>query len=601
VRRDDRPVLEALPMQPLLQETTAFTDAARLAPALRAELEQLAAATDSLADRSERFWGLLRKQLGQPLLPDLLRGIVVLARAGQPAGARLLAALLDVHAPGAELVARIHRFDSSRRLGALLARGAGTEPRHAWLRRLGDTVALCQGRAPELPAAPSRSNRPADAEPFPLLRRWLEHLLATLVRHGDLGDEDKELLVALARLEVDAYEERVGRAASEVNPYLASAVSRLLPLLSQADGEIRAMREFIASLEAGRAGVAFRRRRPRLSEALAPGEREQLLRALEGQPDLAELGGLLRGVERTAIPMRRLAGAAARMMALAGLLREHGLRRTDLDLVSALATVQRFEQDGEMRLPVGSDLAATVAELLARRMSRQAPAEEAVALPAGLGEPTPAAALPLGEGGAAAAFIAEARGAPTAGPDEGPSAGSSRLAGWPLDGFRLEEDLLILRVPLEGRADRIWRDDLPATEAASLTAEAEGKELDTAALKRLVLANLDNVSVTLGFLRNAKVTAIPGLVATIVARCRSSRVLELIATDRSLYTGYANKDVPRALIASPCNIPVKTLTKFVHVKYVNKIDLQRMAKDKTGIRREVIKEIQDYLDTLGGS
>ena len=133
--------------------------------------------------------------------------------------------------------------------------------------------------------------------------------------------------------------------------------------------------------------------------------------------------------------------------------------------------------------------------------------------------------------------------------------------------------------------------------------EADGRkqQLDTAALKRLVLANLDNVSVTLGFLRNAKVVAIPGLVALIVARCRTVRILELIASDRTLYSGFANKDVPRSLLLCPCNIPVKSLTKFIHAKYVNKIDLQRMAKDKTGVRREVIKEIEAYLDTLGGS
>jgi hypothetical protein len=129
-------------------------------------------------------------------------------------------------------------------------------------------------------------------------------------------------------------------------------------------------------------------------------------------------------------------------------------------------------------------------------------------------------------------------------------------------------------------------------------ARADEEDATAAELKRLVLANLDNVSVTLGFLQNARVIAIPGLVASIATRCRSLRVLDVIATDRRLHSGFANKEVPRALLLTPCNIPVKTLVKFIHVKYVSKVDLQRMAKDKTGMRREVIKEIERYLASL---
>ena len=602
---NERPVLEALPIQPLLQEAAPPTDRSRLPAALRAELEQMAVATDSLAGRSNLLWTHLRKQIGRAELNETLGGIAALARAGEPAGARLLAALLDVHAPGAELVARIHRFDSCRRLRAELRAGEATPELRAWQNRLNDVAAACARRAGELPPGASGDRRsPRDEPPLPLLRRWLEHLLASLARHGDLSGEDKDLLVALARVEVDAYEERVGRAASRVNPYLAAAVSRLLPLLGQADSEIRAMREFMASLEAGRAGAAFRRRRPRMDEVLASGEREQLVRGLVGQPGLGELTTLLHGLTRRPIPVRRLAGAAARLMALGALLRERKLRRTELDLLTAVATAQTFERDGEMHLPVGSDLAAAIAEILAWRTQNVpagerdlaatgAPGRGAVAL----GPPPAAAALPLGEGAAAAAFIAGID-APAPGAEPAPAAAAGGTAGWPLDGYRLEEGELVLRVPFDGRADRLWRDDLPVV--APPEAAAAAAALDTAALKRLVLANLDNVSVTLGFLRNGKVTSIPGLVATVVARCRTGRVLELIASDRSLYTGYANKDVPRALLASPCNIAVKSLVKFIHVKYVNKIDLQRMAKDKTGIRREVGKEIQAYLDTLGG-
>lgn len=604
--REARAALEALPVQPLLQESPVVVGV-RLDPALRAELEGLAGATDSVADRSDRLWHVLRKRLGQPEVPELLRGVMLLARAGDPAGARLLAALLDVHAPGAEMIARIHRFDSTRRLHASDRAGSrGAAAPAAWRRRFDEVVAICAGRADELPGGtPDHVPGPRGEPPLPLLRRWLEHLLADLARHGDLEPRGVELLLALSRLEVDAYEERVSRAAGAVNPYLASAVSRVLPLLGQADSEVRAMREFIHSIEAGRAGVAFRRRLPRLHEALSPDERGALLRSLEGRSELSEMLSLLRGIERNPVPMRRLAGAAARLMALGAHLRARGLRRTDLDLLTAVGLAQRYERDGEVHLPLGTDLAATVSELLAIAcggvLDGDDPAAEPMMVGTVLAGPAALPALPLGDAEAAAALLnaglPPAAGA--AGAHAAPGAGES-LA-WSLDGFRLGEGELLLRVPQEGRADRPWRHDLPVSTADEIDPETLAAVLDPTALKRLVLANLDNVSVTTGFLRNARVTAIPGMVAAIVTRCRTARVLDVIASDRNLYSGFANKDVPRALLLSPCNIPVKSLAKFIHVKFVHRIDLQRMAKDRTGIRREVIKEIQSYLDTLGGN
>ncbi|MHB8080349.1 MAG: hypothetical protein ACYDIE_13980 [Candidatus Krumholzibacteriia bacterium] len=605
--REARAALEALPVQPLLQESPA-APGVRLEPALRAELEALAGATDSVADRSDRLWHVLRKRLGQPEVPELLRGVVMLVRAGEPAGARLLAALLDVHAPGAEMIARIHRFDSTRRLHAgELAGSRGTAPPALWRRRLEEVTATCAARADELPGgAPPDVPGPRGTPPLPLLRRWLEHLLAELARHGDLEPRGVELLLALSRLEVDAYEERVSRAAGAVNPYLASAVSRLLPLLGQADSEVRAMREFIHSIEAGRAGVAFRRRLPRLHEALSPDERGTLLRSLEGRPELVDLLQVLRGIERNPVPMRRLAGAAGRLMALGAHLRARGLRRTDLDLLTAVGLAQRYERDGEVHLPLGADLAATVSELLAIArggvVDGDGPAAGRTAGPvpasAMLAGPAPQPALPLGDAEAAALLIGA--GGPAAAGGE-PASGAGGPLAWALDGFRLGEGELLLRVPQEGRADRPWRHDLPVPAVDAIDPATLADALDPTALKRLVLANLDNVSVTTGFLRNARVTAIPGMVAAIVTRCRTARVLDVIANDRNLYSGFANKDVPRALLLSPCNIPVKSLSKFIHVKYVHRIDLQRMAKDRTGIRREVMKEIQSYLATLGGN
>ena len=114
----------------------------------------------------------------------------------------------------------------------------------------------------------------------------------------------------------------------------------------------------------------------------------------------------------------------------------------------------------------------------------------------------------------------------------------------------------------------------------------------------MVMNNVGSVSILLGFLRNPKVTSIPGLVGEVVRRTRSARILEVIMNDRALTSGHANKDVPRALIESPVNVSVNTLRRFIHVKYVSKTDLRRLAKDKARLRKEVCREIEKYLESL---
>jgi hypothetical protein len=112
------------------------------------------------------------------------------------------------------------------------------------------------------------------------------------------------------------------------------------------------------------------------------------------------------------------------------------------------------------------------------------------------------------------------------------------------------------------------------------------------------MTNLQSISVLLGFLRNPKVVAIPGLVEEVVHRTRNPKVIETIAMVRILHTGFANRTVPLACLRSPVNIPISVLRKFMHVKYVSKVDLKRLALDKAGIRKEVGREIQKYLSSL---
>ena len=136
---------------------------------------------------------------------------------------------------------------------------------------------------------------------------------------------------------------------------------------------------------------------------------------------------------------------------------------------------------------------------------------------------------------------------------------------------------------------------VPVRDDDAIEAEEKG---DEETVKDLVLSNLNNTSVLLGLLKNQKVVNTPGVVALVAQRCRNMRVMDVICTTRNLHSGFANKDVPMALLKSPMNIPIKTLRKFVSVRFVGKLDLKRMSKDRSSVRRDVANEIETYLKTL---
>jgi hypothetical protein len=180
--------------------------------------------------------------------------------------------------------------------------------------------------------------------------------------------------------------------------------------------------------------------------------------------------------------------------------------------------------------------------------------------------------------------------------------------GWKQGGVTLQGMELVLSGTGTTGPTQVWADDLPVFEPPDPDEDDFGfkwdkpkREMPTdsnEAVKRLVMNNISSDSVLLELLANPKVVAIPGLIEEVVNRCRSLQVLETIASNRAFYCGYANKGVPWALLTSPCNISVKTLRKFIHVKYVAKVDLQHLARDKASYRDEVIKEVKYYLRSL---
>lgn len=117
-------------------------------------------------------------------------------------------------------------------------------------------------------------------------------------------------------------------------------------------------------------------------------------------------------------------------------------------------------------------------------------------------------------------------------------------------------------------------------------------------LKDLVRTQLRNDGFTLGILENPRANTVPGIVEIIAGQCRSLRVLDKIARTPSLYTGAANKNVAAQLLMNPSRIPLTSLRRFMSVRFVSRVDLTQMTRNKSGMRPEVVHEIDAYLRTL---
>ncbi len=534
------------------------------------ELRSLAANSRDTAGLSLVLFGLLRKQIGKPLGMEILRGIQSLATVGEAAGARLLAAMLEVAAPAERLLPLVINLSSSRRL---------------WLGRLRDDpdpgLIMAEWKNQFLHLADSCHDALETKDlvtGIPTARigweqPWgcMRSLLATLVQHalaGRMPDLDsRRILVDLLRLEINAWQERISFLAGNMNPYRVAAVSRVLPLLSHGDTDIRDLQYVVQLIEDGQDEEAFLKSRLRALEILEPRELEALNRALNSDPMLGPLAELFGAQQDRPLPVSILAHGVARIQAWVSRLRKEGLRTTDLDLLSACRLVLAHRRKGEVVLPVPAELVARVAQVLDAQRSS-----------------TP----------------------PGAGPD-----------GWPLDGVELQWEHLVIALPEAGASPASWPEFLPtpqdqdplvvpastaavkpaATSLREQPAEPEN-DLTAAGMSNLVLANIQSTSLILGFLRNPKFVGIPGLVESVAVRTRNPRVIETIAVDRTLHAGFANRGVPLACLRSPVNVSVKILRRFIHVKFISKNDLKRLALDRAGVRKEVIREIEKYLAAL---
>ncbi len=116
--------------------------------------------------------------------------------------------------------------------------------------------------------------------------------------------------------------------------------------------------------------------------------------------------------------------------------------------------------------------------------------------------------------------------------------------------------------------------------------------------RTLVMTYMDNDQFIFELLNNPRVLAQPGIVPLIALRSRSLRVLTIISTRLDLHTGFANKEVPINLLQNPARIPLASIRKFLHVRYIDKATLARLGGKGSQIREEVRREIQHYLSSL---
>jgi hypothetical protein len=116
--------------------------------------------------------------------------------------------------------------------------------------------------------------------------------------------------------------------------------------------------------------------------------------------------------------------------------------------------------------------------------------------------------------------------------------------------------------------------------------------------RTLVMTYIDNDNFLIELLNNPRLLAQPGVIALISLRSRSMRILSVIANRRDLYTGFANKEVPLNLLQNPAKVPVSSIRKFIHVRFIDKATLARLAGKGSSIRDEVRREIQRYIGSL---
>lgn len=116
--------------------------------------------------------------------------------------------------------------------------------------------------------------------------------------------------------------------------------------------------------------------------------------------------------------------------------------------------------------------------------------------------------------------------------------------------------------------------------------------------RTLVMTYMDNDNFIVELLNNPRVASQPGVIPLIALRSRSMRILSIIANRRDLYTGFSNKEVPLNILQNPAKVPMSSLRKFIHVRFIDKATLARLGGKGSQVRDELRREIQRYLSSI---
>ena len=127
-----------------------------------------------------------------------------------------------------------------------------------------------------------------------------------------------------------------------------------------------------------------------------------------------------------------------------------------------------------------------------------------------------------------------------------------------------------------------------------LTRRKEDDEVEPTP-RELVFRCMNNDALLLRLLNNPRVFGTPGIIEKITYLTRSLAVLQKIATTKELYTGYANRDVPLALLKNPSHIPLSHIRHFINIRYISLNDMKSILHNPHGIRREVFNEIRSFI------
>ena len=248
---------------------------------------------------STRFNGILSGLLGKPGAEQILLGVQELIHRGEPAGARYLAAFLDVTTPGARLIPRVQGFTSSRRFKLRLESDKRElNPFQAeWLRRAEQVgreatdLLLVLGVNPR-----GNPDRPGKEPPWPAWRRCFLTFLDDIVAGRELMGESRKLMAELICLETDAWQERTSNLAGIVDPFNTDAVRRILPILKEVDSQVQDLRQLIRWVEEGNDRAAFTNQVSCALEVMDERDNERLRSLINSRPQLGSLAALSSGL-----------------------------------------------------------------------------------------------------------------------------------------------------------------------------------------------------------------------------------------------------------------------------------------------------------------